>query len=298
MEESLVVSDPQAFIVAAAARAVVGAGAHVPRSRVAWQQPEELPGVEILVVDHRAGRWRMFHDGYAICTPIRLSRSLEWRGASGASRQGVDALILIEPAQVHAVGAAAPATFRLLTLERTVLERAAAELGRRLSPRAGAVVVGGPGTRAFARLHYALENASSALERESHFAACLRMLLDHWTGRASPYPDVEHAGVLRAREYLEEHLAEPVTLETLAATAGMSRFHLLRAFARRYGAPPHAFQLALRVAAARKQLRAGTRASEVALQLGFADQSHLSRHFRSSLGVTPTAYAAEVRAKK
>jgi AraC-like DNA-binding protein len=56
------------------------------------------------------------------------------------------------------------------------------------------------------------------------------------------------------------------------------------------GLPPHALQLAQRVRAARRLLEAGEPIAETAVATGFADQSHLHRHFRRSLGVTPGQY--------
>src|SRR3954469_23813961 len=80
-------------------------------------------------------------------------------------------------------------------------------------------------------------------------------------------------------------------LETLAQRAGLSRFHALRAFKRRYGLPPHAYQLCLRISRARCMLLAGAPAADVAVQCGFVDQSHFNRHFKRLVGMTPMQYA-------
>jgi AraC-like DNA-binding protein len=71
----------------------------------------------------------------------------------------------------------------------------------------------------------------------------------------------------------------------------MSRFHLARGFAREFGLPPHAYQIALRVERARALLARGLRAVDVAAAVGFADQSHFARHFTRAVGVTPGRYA-------
>jgi AraC-like DNA-binding protein len=54
--------------------------------------------------------------------------------------------------------------------------------------------------------------------------------------------------------------------------------------------PPHAYRLAERLNAARERLRAGAAPAELAAELGFADQSHLGRHFRRLFGTSPRAY--------
>jgi transcriptional regulator GlxA family with amidase domain len=55
--------------------------------------------------------------------------------------------------------------------------------------------------------------------------------------------------------------------------------------------PPHRFQLAYRIGTARRLLERGIPVAEVAVETGFVDQSHLHRHFRKTLGMTPARYA-------
>jgi len=71
---------------------------------------------------------------------------------------------------------------------------------------------------------------------------------------------------------------------------GLSRFQALRAFKRHYGMPPHAYQLRVRVGLAQRSLRAGGQPAQVAAEYGFVDQSHLTRHFKRLVGVTPAQY--------
>lgn len=99
--------------------------------------------------------------------------------------------------------------------------------------------------------------------------------------------------VRRAQDFLRAHYAEEVTLEALASTVSMSVFDLCRKFSGTYGLSPHRYQLVLRVHEAKSRLLRGDAISEVALALGFADQSHLGRHFKSLLGITPGAVARQ-----
>jgi len=72
----------------------------------------------------------------------------------------------------------------------------------------------------------------------------------------------------------------------------MSRFRFLRLFRDALGMPPHRFQVAQRIALARRMLESGRSVGDTAVATGFADQSHLHRHFVRTLGITPGAYAA------
>jgi len=82
----------------------------------------------------------------------------------------------------------------------------------------------------------------------------------------------------------------------MAAEVGLSRFHLLRSFQKHTGLSPRQWAMQLRTRRAQGLLRQGLPAGEVAHRLGFADQSHLNRHFRAAYGISPGRYQACVRA--
>jgi len=95
----------------------------------------------------------------------------------------------------------------------------------------------------------------------------------------------------RVRECLHYDTTATIDLSTLARQAGVSRYQALRMFKRRYGLPPHTYQLSVRIALAQRALREGQQPVHVAAQYGFVDQSHFTRHFKRLLGVTPAQYA-------
>lgn len=94
----------------------------------------------------------------------------------------------------------------------------------------------------------------------------------------------------RIREYIDSRLAEKVNLEELAGIAGLSVHHFARAFRQSMGIPPHHYILQRRLEQAERLLRdTELPLSEIALQVGFSDQSHLARHFRRVTGISPGA---------
>jgi AraC-like DNA-binding protein len=98
-----------------------------------------------------------------------------------------------------------------------------------------------------------------------------------------------------AREYLGDHLVAKVSLDELADAAGVGKFRLIRLFRAATGMPPHRYQLAQRIRLARRLLERGDPIAEVAAATGFTDQSHLHRHFRRGLDLTPREYARRFR---
>ncbi len=96
--------------------------------------------------------------------------------------------------------------------------------------------------------------------------------------------------VQRAVRYIDEHHARDIGLRDIAKAANYSPFHLARLFKRSMGVPPHQYLIQARVRRAHALLSMGTGSTslaEVAAACGFADQSHLTRHYKRVLGVTP-----------
>jgi AraC-like DNA-binding protein len=92
----------------------------------------------------------------------------------------------------------------------------------------------------------------------------------------------------RVREYIEAHLSDSIDLVTLAAVAGLSIHHFARGFKQSAGVTPHHYLTQKRVERAQDMLaKTDLSLSEIAYAVGFSDQSHLARHFRQMLGITP-----------
>jgi AraC-like DNA-binding protein len=100
------------------------------------------------------------------------------------------------------------------------------------------------------------------------------------------FPEPVLADPQLAREFVRLHVA----------VAGVGKFRLIRLFRAHTGLPPHALQVAHRVRTARRLLEAGETIAATAAAAGFADQSHLHRHFHRSLGLTPGEYQRRLRA--
>jgi len=102
--------------------------------------------------------------------------------------------------------------------------------------------------------------------------------------------DAGAAALARVRDYIRTFYARDLTVSDLAAVAGLSRTHLTRAFGAAYHLPPHVYLNAVRIGQAQALIRRGMPLTMVALECGFADQSHLTRRFKGSVGVTPSTW--------
>jgi AraC family transcriptional regulator len=93
------------------------------------------------------------------------------------------------------------------------------------------------------------------------------------------------------RDYIDLHIAEPLRVADLCALLQLSEAHFSRSFRRTFGESPHGFLIRRRLQRAEQyMLQSDASLSEIALQCGFADQAHLSKHFRQHTGRTPASW--------
>ncbi|WP_211369626.1 helix-turn-helix transcriptional regulator [Pseudoxanthomonas yeongjuensis] len=94
-------------------------------------------------------------------------------------------------------------------------------------------------------------------------------------------------------DHVKRHLAERLSLRTLAELAGLSPWRFSIVFRQHMGVPPHRYISLCRIEHARELLQQGVSAATVADACGFYDQSHFTRHFKHHCGMTPGQYALQ-----
>ena len=265
-----------------------------------WK-PKGLGGVECLRAEHVGVRFaRHFHEGYAVGVIESGALGFRYLGRDCVAAAG--AVNMVVPGEVHDGHPASPQGFayRMFYLDAPVVERLAGELdgqGVKIPDFPGGVIQDPQLASALRRLHLDLEAGSTTLlERQSRLSTILSAWISRHAERKSRVrPADEPRAVSRAREYLRERASSPVSLEELSQASGLSGFRLNRQFSRFVGLAPHAYQVMLRVEAARALIASGRSVSDAALESGFCDQSHLTRHFRRITGLTPGAYGKIVQ---
>jgi AraC-like DNA-binding protein len=261
-----------------------------------WRRAD-LPGVElrrgICVSQPYPKHW---HEEFHFCLiQAGGGGTLEYRRARHATPAGC--LFIVHPGEVHSnepdVGESC--TFRNLYVDPEVVRRAAAELTGRAATLpffAVTTLFDREVIKHYLRLHENLERGAAKLEQDELLLGLLTKLIRRYAGPRFETSELsrESDSANRARAYLIENFAENVSLEALAGLARLSQFHLNRVFSQEFGMPPHAFQTQLRVGRAKSLLRQGAPISQAAIEVGFVDQSHFTRHFRRLVGITPGHY--------
>lgn len=257
------------------------------------------PGLGILHARYTERKWHVVNSAFGLAVPHSWAGEIAYRGKRRTFAAGE--VFCTEPGEVHQTSRILqPGAFEVILIdEQPLAERLAevaphlktahfSEIGQRMSPALA---------RRVERTVQLIGRDASALEVQSCAFELVASMVDELFDDPRPTrvlpQDAGHA-VVRARECLHETDEHWVDLDTLAQQAGISRFHLLRSFKRKYGLPPHAYQVGLRVAKAQRLLRHGVPLAQVANECGFTDQSHFTRHFKQALGVTPGRFARDV----
>ncbi len=250
------------------------------------------PGLEAITIASGHHFPRHSHDGYGIGV-VEFGAQRSWSGLGTVEARPGD-VIMVNPGEMHdgAPLGSAVRGWRILYLDLATMR---AETGDDLPAAIEIVrpVAGDPALAALIRRLFCAwhggESDPLAIE-EGVLRAVMAAALRHGVA-AAPEPRASPA-VARARARLDAAPERRVTLAELASLAGVSRFQLLRGFAREVGVTPHAYLVQRRVGLARRLLAAGRAPAEAALESGFADQAHLTRAFRRQFGITPGRYRA------
>jgi AraC-like DNA-binding protein len=202
------------------------------------------------------------------------------------STQGI--VTVLPPHVVHDGRAAHQAGFR-----KRVLYVETSELGEHLvGPAVDHPTIRDPWLRgAIDRLHHRLDARDDVLGGESALAMVVERLQGHLgTDARTEHQPPDPRLADRLRQLLDAHLFEPLTLRSAAMALEANPTHLVRSFSGAYGISPHAYVIGRRVDTARARLLEGRPAATVAVETGFHDQAHLSRHFARHVGTTPGRY--------
>ncbi|HEY9878924.1 MAG TPA: AraC family transcriptional regulator [Leptolyngbyaceae cyanobacterium] len=205
-------------------------------------------------------------------------------------------IVLFNPEDVHACSAAHERgwTYRMFYPEENLIRQVASELaeGQGVPFFPCATVQDRDLANQILHLHIVSTEMNSNLEKESHLLSTLALLITRHArnqpslSRASP----EQQKLKQARDYLEAYYSSNITLKDLAKVAELEPLRLLRTFRKAFGLPPHQYLIQVRISSAKHALAKEMPIAEVAIATGFADQSHLTRHFKRLVGVTPKQY--------
>jgi len=257
-----------------------------------WRSPL-LPDTELLTAqyyDHEfAPHW---HEGFSIPVIQAGAQSYQYRGSRCLA--STSCIAAINPGEVHTGERATEGgwAYRAFYPSCSWMQNLASDV---VGYRSGmpwlvdGVIDDAELATRLTHAHRMLESHADPLAAEMALLAAFSMLLKRYS-ITRPRDHALHADtprLLRLQEKLAEELSRTITLTELATVVGLSPFHTARLFSRTVGMPPHAWRNQLRLNRAQDMLRHGMSATDVAVAVGFSDQSHFNRHFKRAFGATP-----------
>jgi len=246
-------------------------------------------------ITRETGGQRVEHDtapGFVTLLPARTPIQWSWKTRISCS------VLALDPAFVDKVAeqvfGLSPEHYRFELTERSS-DSAITNIAGVLSRE---VVRAEPGSKLYAE---SLANIL-AVHLLRHYAVCADgqnlqacSMSDSAETEHTETPATQPRAVAQALQFIHANYTSDLSLNEIAKAVNLSPFHVARLFKQSVGVSPHQYLIQLRVNSARSLLSAGSvehSLAELASAVGFADQSHLTRHFKRIVGVTPRQFRA------
>ncbi len=258
--------------------------------------PCEVVGIEVVEAATRHSFPRHTHEQYGI--GVIHQGAQKSHSGRGMVEAGPGNVITVNPGEVHdgmPIGDAGR-SWRMLYFAPAIIGEAAGDMNEGVQKTcefSQPVMENAKTATLFQQLFSTMtttSNTSSQLHREELLLRLLEGIVrersDHDDLYTPPLP------IRTAMDLIDDEPAALITLADLARESGLSRFQVLRGFVRATGFTPHAYLMQRRIDLARRLIARGSGLADTAAVSGFADQSHMTRLFVRTYGVSPGAYAA------
>lgn len=259
--------------------------------RAEFRRPAHREGVELYrahIVRHAFEPHT--HEAFGLGAIEAGVERFRYRGSEHLAPAG--SLVLMNPDELHTgrAGHAGGWSYRMAYLDPALVEQVTGERGWWFGDAVGHDA---PRARRVGALLDRLWHTDDPLAFDSLLLTLLTEFRAHArTPRAAPAEGaLRFAAVI---DFMRAHLPQRITLDELAAVAGLSPFHFLRRFQATHHATPQQMLMALRLFEAKQRLACGEAPAQVAAAVGLTDQAHLTRALARRYGVTPARYQQQL----
>jgi AraC-like DNA-binding protein len=234
------------------------------------------------------------HDTYTLALTTRGVQSFHYRGELRHSLPGE--VVILHPDEMHdgQAGTDSPFAYRAICINPVEIQNILQ--GASLPFLAGGVTRNPVFVQIAHQLLAEFERPLEKLEQQDlifSFAKALQLS----TNNSVQHTQANYQAIKRVREYIDDMMtidaAMPIeiSLDELAAISKYSKWQLTRDFRSLYGTTPYRYVTLKRLQKAKVLIECGLPLVQVAINCGFADQSHLTRHFKTCFGTTPKVWA-------
>jgi AraC-like DNA-binding protein len=255
-----------------------------------------LSEVEAIVGKHISNEFRRhIHKTYIIGIVEQGKRIISYSNDSKTISEGE--IFIINPKQVHSCMSESSIghSYKLLSIPPFFMQLTASHISERHEeiPFFSCVHINDRKlSQKLLKLFDIIENSESDIQIESNFYDFVTGLLISYSITPLPVSDTQkqNDSIARACKYIHTHYSDNLSLKELASIACLSPFHFQREFKRFMGITPHEYLNDFRIGKSKKLLIEDNEIVDIANRLGFSDQSHFSRIFLKTVGVTPGIY--------
>lgn len=256
-----------------------------------WHMPEY--NMEMLHARYITHRFPLhFHEEYVVGVIERGYYEFQYKRSQQRIYQGE--IVLINPGEVHSGYPVDDNGWQYRTFypSVTLMRQIASEISGKhwdFPVFNQPVLVDATLSRQLINLHRAMEQSQTRLHKDTVLREAMGLLIRrHASNGVNPLlPSQDNQAVARAQDYLQTYYADDVSLDDLARAVNLSPYHLSRMFKAHTGLPPHKYLIQVRLQRAKVLLAEGQAIADVAVAVGFADQSHLTKWFKRVIGVPP-----------
>ncbi|WP_444898684.1 AraC family transcriptional regulator [Microbulbifer sp. VAAC004] len=264
-----------------------------------WRSPKHS-GIELFHAHFRSFAFnKHWHDELAIGIIQAGAEKLDYRGQSNIIPQGN--IVAINPGEIHTgySGSEQGWHYRMFYFDTklvTQILRQHSSPGKTPMPFLKGPIIHDPELfKLLFQLHCSLNGTHLPLAVDSLLTLALtKLFANHGDQNLSPRNTKDISAAIKIRNYLCDHWQYNVTLEQLCQLTEMSQYQLIRCFSKHYGIAPHQFLVLYKIHQARLLLQQGLNAATAATECGFFDQSHMSRNFKKTFGITPGRYLKSI----
>ena len=262
-----------------------------------WRAPE-YDDMELLNASFKLHRFPLhFHEEYVICVVEKGYHEFFFNGSLQKMQQGD--LALINPGEVHGCSGIDEKgwQYRCFYPGVSLMQGLAQEIDDaswQIPNFRYPVIQDKQLAQQLSTLHRAMEHSRTRLVKDTLLREAMGLLLRKhasFNNSRSQHQTDNHA-IEIARDYIQSYYADDMSLDDIAHEAGLSPYHLSRIFKEAIGLPPHKYLIQIRIQQAKHLLMSGMPIGDVAVEVGFADQSHLTKWFKRIVGVPPGQFAA------
>lgn len=269
-----------------------------PKSDVIFYRDPDLKGIDLFRVENTGHCFpEHFHDDLYIISLITSGACYCLGTGQKDSITGPGGVTLLNPGQIHS---GVPVNRGHLSYTNCYIHLEAMnslarelEISGNATPEFTAAILADPLiTALLENLFRTMISSRDSLEKEAIMISSFHFIFSRYgqQGPSNQGSKRRHQPVTRARALLSQELDRKLTLEDVAQSVGLSRYHFLRTFKQETGIAPHQYRTLKRLETAKTLLKKGVPAAQIALETGFTDQSHFANTFKRYFGATPMQY--------